>query len=109
MPPASTARSFECRMGPWAIGLWSRANLITAGCAFYARLPATARSLDVGFFPGAHPHARGIEQPFIVSLAHGQARLGCQLRENRVPEMEDPHLGLLIGGRHDIAAEQEAV
>src|SRR5262249_49331750 len=75
-----------------------------------ARLEPTAlSSFHVLLFPSADARTCSVEQALVVGLADGEARLRCQLGENRIPEMKDAKLRGLIGRCDNVSAEEKAI
>src|SRR5262252_19552 len=67
-----------------------------------------SQRLYVGLLPSPYPGTRRVKDSFVVAFADAEARLGCQLRPYRVPQVIDAQLGGLIGRRHVVGTEQES-
>src|SRR5262245_56530282 len=66
-------------------------------------------SAEMCSFPCSYLLPCGIEQTFVVGLAHFQARVIGELLPDRVPHVEDGVVGLGSSGRNGVAAEKKAV
>ena len=90
--------------------------LFTASSSSSCRLPRRrrvcpvhGRSLHAGLLPRPHFHPRRVEEPLVVARTQLLARLGRQLREERRVHVVDLQVLRLLGRRHLVRAEQEAV
>src|SRR5215813_11358139 len=63
--------------------------------------------LYVDLFPRSHPGACGVEDALVVALADLKARLRCELRPDRIPQVIDAQLRSLVRRRYVVGAEQK--